>query len=264
MNKQNDNSEYAKTYSRGFKEGEREAIFTQVYAKVPMSITNIVSESIYPIYSQQDSPAPIQSSTGKWTREEHANFLHALEIFGMKWPAIQRFVLTRSGVQIRSHAQKFFAQKKKSSPEDTIEKPESRKKRFIITKGFSKSSKGRKLSPEETLLIETYMTCCTVLKKMKEVSIPFTAENDEFFDLPPLGLVSEEILKGLHSPPSTKSSTEKQIPELEVFDLDNMPAFDKNMEEYPIAAEPALGKFEPENCVSVLCQEAAGFEGMLN
>ena len=44
-----------------------------------------------------------------WTAEEHERFLLALAVFGRKnWPAVTALVGSRTDVQVRSHAQKYF------------------------------------------------------------------------------------------------------------------------------------------------------------
>ncbi len=47
-------------------------------------------------------------ATGPWTPEEHQLFVEGLEKYGKKWQKIAFRIRTRSLVQIRSHAQKFF------------------------------------------------------------------------------------------------------------------------------------------------------------
>lgn len=47
-------------------------------------------------------------NVGKWSQQEHNNFLYLLELFGKDWKKIARMIPTRSESQIRSHAQKFF------------------------------------------------------------------------------------------------------------------------------------------------------------
>lgn len=47
-------------------------------------------------------------STGRWTREEHQLFVKGLELYGKGWKKIASLIKTRTVVQIRTHAQKYF------------------------------------------------------------------------------------------------------------------------------------------------------------
>ena len=49
-----------------------------------------------------------QEHTGRWTREEHEAFLSALEQYGKEWKKVAAKVKTRTVVQTRTHAQKYF------------------------------------------------------------------------------------------------------------------------------------------------------------
>ena len=46
--------------------------------------------------------------TGRWTREEHESFLSALQQYGKEWKKVAAKVKTRTVVQTRTHAQKYF------------------------------------------------------------------------------------------------------------------------------------------------------------
>lgn len=49
-----------------------------------------------------------QEHTGRWTREEHEAFLQALQQYGKEWKKVAAKVKTRTVVQTRTHAQKYF------------------------------------------------------------------------------------------------------------------------------------------------------------
>lgn len=51
---------------------------------------------------------PVQENTGRWTAEEHRLFLQGLEQHGKGWKKIASLIKSRTVVQIRTHAQKYF------------------------------------------------------------------------------------------------------------------------------------------------------------
>lgn len=55
-----------------------------------------------------------QEHTGRWTREEHEAFLNALKLYGKEWKKVAAKVKTRTVVQTRTHAQKYFQKLLKS------------------------------------------------------------------------------------------------------------------------------------------------------
>jgi SHAQKYF class myb-like DNA-binding protein len=46
--------------------------------------------------------------TGRWSNDEESLFEEGLDFFGKDWRKIQRYIKTRSLLQVRSHAQKYF------------------------------------------------------------------------------------------------------------------------------------------------------------
>lgn len=49
-----------------------------------------------------------KGNVGRWKVEEHIKFLQGLKLHGKNWKQVEKFVQSRNGPQIRSHAQKFF------------------------------------------------------------------------------------------------------------------------------------------------------------
>ena len=72
-------------------------------------------------------------TNGRWTKEQHEKFLLGiiiadlgLQMFGKNWKKIEGLIGTRTGSQIRSHAQKFFIKVQKTlEPESNDEKESS-------------------------------------------------------------------------------------------------------------------------------------------
>jgi SHAQKYF class myb-like DNA-binding protein len=67
------------------------------------------------VSAQQHGGAPLgkvvdtgQEHTGRWTREEHHAFLKGLQMYGKEWKKVAARVKTRTVVQTRTHAQKYF------------------------------------------------------------------------------------------------------------------------------------------------------------
>ena len=104
----------------------------------------------------QDEIKNGKHSCGRWTNEEHENFIDALKLFGKNWKKVEDHVTTRTGAQIRSHAQKFFlkVQKKlnieKSEALNSIEAYAKAESNQTVSKSVDNSSKKRSF---EQLLI---------------------------------------------------------------------------------------------------------------
>ncbi|XP_062226554.1 uncharacterized protein LOC133924844 [Phragmites australis] len=54
-------------------------------------------------------PYTMSKQREKWTEDEHRLFLESLQLHGRAWPRIQEHIGSKTTVQIRSHAQKFFS-----------------------------------------------------------------------------------------------------------------------------------------------------------
>ena len=59
-------------------------------------------------YMKIKSAEKLNNNEGRWTKEEHEKFLEGLVQHGINWKKVKSLVDSRSSVQVRSHAQKFF------------------------------------------------------------------------------------------------------------------------------------------------------------
>ena len=48
------------------------------------------------------------TNEGRWTKEEHDKFLDGIAQYGINWKKVKTFINSRTSVQVRSHAQKFY------------------------------------------------------------------------------------------------------------------------------------------------------------
>lgn len=65
--------------------------------------------------SSSSCSASSKEITGRWTAEEHDIFLVGLQLHGKGWKKIAELVKTRTVVQIRTHAQKYFQKMDKAN-----------------------------------------------------------------------------------------------------------------------------------------------------
>lgn len=54
------------------------------------------------------TPRPAHIATGRWSKKEHEQFIKGLSEYGKEWKKVATLITTRTIVQIRTHAQKYF------------------------------------------------------------------------------------------------------------------------------------------------------------
>eukprot|EP00474_Spongospora_subterranea_P010644 CRZ11102.1 hypothetical protein [Spongospora subterranea] len=87
-------------------------------------------------------PYTITKPRESWTDEEHDLFLEALQLFEREWKQIEAHIKTKTVIQIRSHAQKYFQKMQKTGKQDCIPPPRPKRR---SKKPYPKISRDRKV-----------------------------------------------------------------------------------------------------------------------
>jgi SHAQKYF class myb-like DNA-binding protein len=123
---------------------------------VPSSTTSTRSSKSSPKKKKHKIPMPTTSggssntsaseNTGRWTTEEHRLFLQGLEQHGKGWKKIASLIKSRTVVQIRTHAQKYFQKmaKARQNGETTEETVVSHGGNHIVSHSIRHGSKRKK------------------------------------------------------------------------------------------------------------------------
>lgn len=98
---------------------------------------------------------------GRWTREEHLAFIKGLELYGKGWKKIAGLIKTRTVVQIRTHAQKYFLKLSKARQSGE----------HHLSKGVHRSGidGARKRRPKKT---DRPLSLCPALKQYFQKGVP--------------------------------------------------------------------------------------------
>ncbi|XP_039005491.1 protein REVEILLE 6-like isoform X2 [Hibiscus syriacus] len=73
-------------------------------------------------------PYTITKSRESWTEMEHDKFVEALQLFDRDWKKIEAFVGSKTVIQIRSHAQKYFLKAQKNGTAEHVPPPRPKRK----------------------------------------------------------------------------------------------------------------------------------------
>ena len=99
---------------------------------------------IRPVASTDKVKMDEASNRGRWSKEEHMQFLLGLSKYGKDWKHVQEFIQTRTRNQVRSHAQKYFLNEQRNPTADSLFYSESGRQQFKDYLEFLESLKDRK------------------------------------------------------------------------------------------------------------------------
>ncbi|KAK6936783.1 SANT/Myb domain [Dillenia turbinata] len=92
------------------------------------SATATTTSSLEDSTKKVRKPYTITKSRESWTEPEHDKFLEALQLFDRDWKKIEAFVGSKTVIQIRSHAQKYFLKVQKSGTNEHLPPPRPKRK----------------------------------------------------------------------------------------------------------------------------------------
>ncbi|KAJ4870395.1 Protein REVEILLE 6 [Raphanus sativus] len=96
--------------------------------------TAVAADATETVSSSEDlskkirKPYTITKSRESWTEPEHDKFLEALQLFDRDWKKIEAFIGSKTVIQIRSHAQKYFLKVQKSGTGEHLPPPRPKRK----------------------------------------------------------------------------------------------------------------------------------------
>ena len=77
---------------------------------------------------KKNRPYTITKQRESWTDAEHTKFLEALKLYNREWKMIEAYVGTKTVIQIRSHAQKYFLKVQKLGTGEHVPPPRPKRK----------------------------------------------------------------------------------------------------------------------------------------
>eukprot|EP00208_Stichococcus_sp_RCC1054_P000629 CAMPEP_0206146932 /NCGR_PEP_ID=MMETSP1473-20131121/31842_1 /ASSEMBLY_ACC=CAM_ASM_001109 /TAXON_ID=1461547 /ORGANISM="Stichococcus sp, Strain RCC1054" /LENGTH=212 /DNA_ID=CAMNT_0053543665 /DNA_START=185 /DNA_END=819 /DNA_ORIENTATION=+ len=81
-----------------------------------------------PAEGKTRKPYVVSKQRQTWSDEEHERFVEAIKLYTRDWKKIEAHVGTKTAVQIRSHAQKFFQKLERCGEGDSVPPPRSKRK----------------------------------------------------------------------------------------------------------------------------------------
>ncbi|KAG6520159.1 hypothetical protein ZIOFF_017196 [Zingiber officinale] len=111
----------------------------------------------------------ITKSRESWTEQDHDKFLEALQLFDRDWKKIEAFVGSKTVIQIRSHAQKYFLKVQKNGTNEHV--PPPRPKRKAVHPYPQKAAKNGVSSTRESTSMpgnHTTMTVSSLIQRSEQ------------------------------------------------------------------------------------------------
>ncbi|KAK3131053.1 hypothetical protein QOZ80_6BG0501410 [Eleusine coracana subsp. coracana] len=99
-----------------------------VMAPPPMAVPAPAPASAGEEVRKVRKPYTITKSRESWTEPEHDKFLEALQLFDRDWKKIEAYVGSKTVIQIRSHAQKYFLKVQKNGTGEHLPPPRPKRK----------------------------------------------------------------------------------------------------------------------------------------
>jgi len=169
----------------------------------PSEMSIVRTESSENHGKQSDGNPEREYRVGRWTAEEHKTFLAGLKLHGKNWKKISLIVKTRSSVQTRTHAQKYFLKHSK----DVLKDKETHKK-----------DNSKPVAKSETQQRKRTFTDSLNLKKTKKTkTIDKVEKIDVFNDGRLIFDLGSSFDESMHTPRTTNGMVNPPVAELPKF-----------------------------------------------
>ncbi|XP_008439278.1 protein REVEILLE 6-like isoform X3 [Cucumis melo] len=96
--------------------------------RMALPFESVTTSSRDDLSKRARKPYTITKCRESWTEPEHDKFLEAIQLFDRDWKKIEAFVGSKTVIQIRSHAQKYFLKVEKSGTGEHLPPPRPKRK----------------------------------------------------------------------------------------------------------------------------------------
>lgn len=174
-----------------------------MFSSTQLLLNNTHTDSVLETSPVHDNVKPSSKSAGRWTKEEHQRFVDAVKKFGKNWKQVEEYVGTRTGAQVRSHAQKFFNKLEKEQglqPDGTQIELSPEVRESLRKMSETSISTNHSINNEGTLIVFSLYLTQIEPDHMRMEEIPPLSTN-----LPALNMKPFIQQAMLESPPPTRS-----------------------------------------------------------